>query len=432
MPDAKRVSERKVDMPAVLEVESVSKQFRIHRNRPVTLKESIVRRLTGRYDTGSIHWALHNVTFSVEKGCTLGIIGHNGAGKSTLLRLLCGLGRPTTGRIRCRGVVSGLLELGSGFHPDMTGRENLMTGGILSGLTKRQVLAKQQEIIAFAELEEFIDQPVRTYSNGMYLRLAFAAAIHFDPDILVIDEVLAVGDSRFRQRCLERLATFRTSGKTLILTSHDTAQIRSLCNEVLVLEEGRVAMQGDPEGAIQCYEDLMRQRTEKRAAQISGGTAPPSFVVEHGSRTGTQEASIRAINLYDKCGRTTHTLFSGDSLTIELEYSLAKPLPDMASTLAIHSETNIKCFETYIPSVSTVFGPLAGHSSFCCHLPELPLLAGRYYLNVGLYPADWSYVYDYHWEMHDLQVISKDETPSQVSGVVLVRPVWSSQITPNF
>jgi ABC-type polysaccharide/polyol phosphate transport system, ATPase component len=165
----------------------------------------MIQRFTGRYKPGNTFWALRDVSFSIEQGCVLGIIGHNGAGKSTLLRLLCGLGRPTTGRIRRVGHVSGLLELGAGFHPDMTGRENLTTGGILSGLTKRQVRAKQEQIIDFAELEEFIDQPVRTYSNGMYLRLAFAAAIHFDPDVLIIDEVLAVGDSRFQKKCRDRL-----------------------------------------------------------------------------------------------------------------------------------------------------------------------------------------------------------------------------------
>lgn len=233
-------------MPAVLTVESVSKRFRVQRNRPATVKESIIRRLTGRYDAAGIFWALRDITFSIEQGQALGVIGHNGAGKSALLRLLCGLGRATTGRIHCEGEISGLLELGSGFQPDMTGRENLMIGGLLSGLTKRQVLAKQQEIIAFAELEEFIDQPVRTYSNGMYLRLAFATAIHFDPDILIIDEVLAVGDTRFQQKCLERLAAFRVEGKTFVLTSHDSTQISSLCDEVLVLEEKKRA--GNYEG----------------------------------------------------------------------------------------------------------------------------------------------------------------------------------------
>ncbi len=413
-------------MSAVLTVESVSKRYRIQRNRPITLKESIIRRLTGRYDKSNVFWALRDVTFSVEPGRALGIIGHNGAGKSTLLRLLCGLGRPTNGRIRHVGQVSGLLDLGGGFHPDMTGRENLITGGILSGLTRRQVLAKQEEIIAFAELEEFIDQPVRTYSNGMYLRLAFAAAIHFDPDVLVIDEVLAVGDSRFQQKCLDRLATFRGADKTSIITSHDSAQIRYLCDEVLVLEEGRVAMIGDPESAIQCYNDLMRQRTEKRAAQLSGGTAQPSPVIERGSRKGTLEAEICAVNLYNTQGKTVNTLDSGDDLTIVLEYNLTKPLSDFALALGIFTETNIKCFESCMSSVITVFGSLSKHGSLSCRLSALPLLPGSYYINVGLYPADWSYVYDYHWQMHPLHVLSKSGECSGISGVISLHPVWSA------
>src|SRR5262249_33631250 len=157
----------------------------------------------------------------------------------------------------------------SGFHPDMTGRENIMTGGLLLGLTAREVRAIEREIIAFAELEAFIDEPIRTYSSGMYLRLAFATALQFDPAVLVIDEILAVGDARFQQKCLERLAAFRAAKKTLILTSHSTDQIRSFCDEVLVLEEGRVVMQAEPDIAIDCYVDLMRQRTARRAAQIS-------------------------------------------------------------------------------------------------------------------------------------------------------------------
>lgn len=413
-------------MSSVLIVESVSKQFRVQRNRRLTLKESIIRRLTGQRNTNNTFWALRDINFSVERGQVLGIIGHNGAGKSTLLRLLCGLGLPTTGRIHRNGQISGLLELGTGFHPDMTGRENIMTAGILNGLTKRQVQEQEQDIIAFAELEEFIDQPVRTYSSGMYLRLAFAAAIHFDPDVLIIDEVLAVGDSRFQQKCIERLKEFRRKEKTLILTSHDLDQIRTLCDAVLVLEEGRVVMQGDPETAIHCYNDLMRQRTEKRAAQLSGeGTVKPSLTLEQGSRLGTQEATIRAVNVYDVEGRATDYLHSGSGLTIELEYSLTKPLPDLALTLGIYTETNVKCFETYITSFSATFGSLAERGRFRCHLPELPLLPGLYYINLGLYPVDWSYTYDYHWQMHPLHVANGNGVPRESSGVVSLHPIWS-------
>lgn len=413
-------------MSTVLTVESVSKRYRIQRNRPITVKESIIQRLTGRHNTANTFWALRDIHFSLERGTVLGIIGHNGAGKSTLLRLICGLGMPTTGRIRRVGHVSGLLELGGGFHPDMTGRENLFTGGVLSGLTKRQVMAKQAEIIAFAELEEFIDQPVRTYSSGMYLRLAFATAIHFEPDIMVIDEVLAVGDSRFQKRCLERLAAFRNSGKTTVLTSHDTAQIQSMCDEVLVLEEGRVAMHGEPKSTIQCYNDLMRQRTEKRAAQISGVTDRDNLTVEQGSRMGTQEVSIRGICLYDKKGNTVQSLYSGDSLKIILEYSLNNPVTDFALTLGIYSEADIKCFESCITSVNTTFGSVNKRDSITCFISELHLLPGLYYINAGIYPTDWNYVYDYHWQMHSLHIEGKNVQSSGVSGVVSVHPVWST------
>lgn len=411
-------------MEPVIAVHSVSKQFYIRNNRPATLKESLVRWMSGRSDKSRTFQALHDVSFSVERGQALGIIGHNGAGKSTLLRLLCGLGRPTSGSIHSTGHISGLLDLGSGFHPDMSGRENIMTGGLLSGLTRHEVLQHQEEIIAFAELEEFIDHPVRTYSSGMYLRLAFATAMQFDPEVLVIDEVLAVGDTRFQQKCLERLARFRAAGKTLILTSHVTDQIRNLCDEVVVLEEGHFVMQADPVSAIHCYNDLMLQRTERRAGQIAN-TVASSIVLEQGSRQGTQEASIGNVTLWNDHEQVTSTILSGTALNIELQYHLAKPLQDMILSLSIYNEGYVKCFETMIPSMRAAFGPLQDSGNVRCHLPEMPLLPGRYYVNVGLYPTDWAYIYDFHWLMHALYVTTQDTTSGTVSGVVHLRPQWS-------
>jgi lipopolysaccharide transport system ATP-binding protein len=413
-------------MSAALTVDSVSKCFRVGGDRPTSFKEWLVWQMTGRHRRDGALWALRDVSFTVEKGRSLGIIGHNGAGKSTLLRLLCGLGRPTSGRIIRDGYVSGLLELGSGLDPEMTGRENIMTAGILNGLTKRQVLEQRDEIIAFSELEDFIDQTVRTYSSGMFVRLAFSTAIHFDPDVLMIDEVLAVGDSRFQQKCLDRLQAFRKEGKTLVIVSHSTDLIRSLCDEVMVLEEGRVAAQGDPESAIRCYNDLMRKRSERRAEQISGGKSRPNLAVERGSRLGTQEAAVSAVHLHDGKGRATDGIFSGDGLKIVLEYTLSVPLPDMALILGIYSEINVKCFESVIASTTATFGPLNNAGCLSCHLPILPLLPGRYYVDVGLYPTDWNYVYDYHWRMHVLHVTSSSPTPPGLSGVISVTPIWSS------
>jgi len=411
-------------MREALKVEAVSKCFKVQRDRPTSIKESVVRYLTGHRYGREMFWALRDVSFSLEQGQVLGIIGHNGAGKSTLLRLLCGVGRPSCGRICSNGYVSGLLELGSGLHLEMTGRENIMTVGILNGLTRRQILAQQDGIISFAELEKFIDQPLRTYSSGMYLRLAFSTAIHFDPDVLMIDEVLAVGDSRFQQKCLDRLNAFRRTGKTLVLVSHSTDQIRSLCDEVLVLEEGRVATQSDPESAFECFNDLMRQRSERRAAELSGGN-PPDITVEHGSRLGTQEASISAVRLYDDQGRVTDRLLSGGSLKIELDYQVAAPVNDMALILGVYSEASVKCLEASIASVRGFIGSLAERGRLTCNLPKLPLLDGRYYVDVGLYPTDWSYLYDYHWHMHVLHIESQAGMPPGVSGVISVKPAWS-------
>ena len=411
-------------MDLVLEIQGVSKRFWIQRNRPATLKELFSQRLNGGYRTAAgEHWALREVNVSLEKGRSLGIIGHNGAGKSTLLRLVCGLGRPTTGKIRYWGQLGSLLELGSGFQSEMTGRENLLTGGILGGLSRREVEAIQDDIIAFAELEEFIDQPVRTYSSGMYLRLAFATVTHFDPDFLVIDEQLAVGDSRFRQKCLDRLKSFRKAGKSLLIVSHDLDQIRASCDEVLVLEEGRILMRGDPESAIRSYYDVMRQRTEKRQAQI-GVADQPIAPVQQGTRYGTQEASITAVRLFDGEDRMTDHIYAGSPLTVELEYLRLNAVSDMACLVGIFNENYTKCFETFIPSVQTASGQLSERGSIRCRLPQVPLVPARYYIDVGLFPPDWSFVYDHHQAMHTLHVMNESGILADVSGVLMVRPDW--------
>jgi lipopolysaccharide transport system ATP-binding protein len=413
-------------MSTALTVDSISKQFRTHHNRPVTLKEALVRRLNGQVEPPREHWVLRDVSFKLGRGRALGIIGHNGAGKSTLLRLLCGLGRPNSGKISVAGRISGLLDLGSGFHADMTGRENIMTGGLLTGFTRREVLAQQEEIISFAELEEAIDEPVRTYSSGMYMRLAFATAMQFDPDILVIDEVLAVGDARFQQKCLKRMDAFRAAGKTLILTSHVPDQIRSLCDEALVLDDGHVVMHADPASAMRYYDDLMRQRTERRAADLSGYRAADLPALEQGRRQGTQEASIAEVALSNERREPVDHIRSGEGLHVDLVYRLAQPLDDMIASLTIFSEAHVKCFESIIPSVSAAFGPLAGEGRLRCYLPELPLLPGRYYINVGLYPLGWAYIYDYHWQMHVLDIGDEKRSRSNVSGVVSLQPIWST------
>lgn len=413
-------------MSTALTVARVSKRFRFRGNHPRTLRESFTHFLSGRSATGTKNWALRDVSFVVEQGTTFGIIGHNGAGKSTLLRLLCGLSYPTSGRIVREGRFSGILELGGGFNPELTGRQNLMTAGILNGLTPSEVKAREENIVSFAELERFIDQPTRTYSSGMYLRLAFAAAMEFEPSVLVLDEVLAVGDERFQKKCMDRIVELKQAGTTLIVTSHNPDQILSLCDEVLVLEEGRVVMQGDPQSALASYHDLLRQRTETRAASLAKSTVPSPLVTEKGSRQGTLEASITAVHLYDHQDQPLEKLESGQGFRITLTYRIASSINDLALLVGVYNETHVKCFETSISSMATTFGTLSPEGTITCTIKSLPLLPGQYFVNVGLYPTDWSFIYDYHWQMHAFHIYKPEGERAKMSGVVAIEATWSS------
>ena len=413
-------------MPRVLTVLQVSKRFFLHDHRQRTLRGVLTRLLTGRFSNSTSLWALRDVSFEVEHGKTFGIIGHNGAGKSTLLRLLCGLSRPTNGRIVVDGRVSGILELGGGFNPNLTGRQNVLTAGILNGLTPSEVKAREQKIISFAELERFIDLPTRTYSTGMYLRLAFAAAMEFEPAVLVLDEVLAVGDERFQKKCMDRIAELKQAGTTLIVTSHSPEQILSLCDEVLVLEEGRVVMQGDPQSALASYHDLLRQRTETRAASLPERTDPSLLATKKGIRQGTLEASIIAVHLYDHQDQPLEKLESGQGLRMTLMYRIVPSINDLALLVGIYNEAHVKCFEVSISSMASTFGTLSPEGTITCTIKSLPLLAGQYFMNVGLYPTDWSFIYDYHWQMHPFHIYRPEPERAQISGVVAMEATWSS------
>ena len=410
-------------MSLVVAVHQVSKRFDVEENRPRTLKESVVRTVAGKRGQKKTIWALRDVSFEVMRGQTLGIIGHNGAGKSTLLRLLCGIGRPTSGKITCQGTVAGLLQL-STFHPLLTGRENIRTASILSGLTRNQAESLEETIISFSELEEFIDQPVRTYSDGMTLRLAFSAAVHLDPDLLIIDEILTVGDIGFEQKCKERLKSFKSSGKTIILSSHEMEQVRSFCDEVMVLDQGKILFHTDPESAIRNYHDLMRQRTEARAQQISVEKASIDHPAEQGSRTGTHEAMITAVRFQNEAGNDSRDFQSGSKLTIKMDLSFMNEIKDVAASLGIFTEKDVKCFEASIPSLKSLIGTFNGSAKVHCTFPALPLLPGRYYVNIGLFPTNWEFIYDYHWQMHSFDILGKQ---ANVTGILSVNPVFSGE-----
>ncbi len=241
-------------------VENLGKKFRrFHQDRPYTFQEAITRGFK-RMRSVDEFWALRNVSFSIPKGKMLGVVGHNGAGKSTLLRLVGKLGRPDEGKIETSGRMGALLSLGAGFHPELTGRENIFINGVISGLLRSEVKGQFDSIVDFAELEDFIDNPLHTYSNGMRMRLGFAVAAHIHPEILLIDEVLAVGDMAFQKKCLNRIHKFRESGCTILLVSHQTSFMEEYCDSVIWLNKGNIQDMGDPQNVIHSYNSMMRTK----------------------------------------------------------------------------------------------------------------------------------------------------------------------------
>ena len=235
-----------------VQVDNVTQRFRVIHERPDTLRELFSRFFQTKVSYHDFE-AVSNVSFRVNRGEMLGIVGKNGSGKSTLLKIVAGIYKPTSGSVQVDGSVAPLLELGAGFHQELTGRENILLNGLLLGYSKREMIAREDKIIEFAELGEFIDAPVKQYSSGMYMRLAFSVATEVNPDILLVDEILAVGDFTFQQRCLDRLTQFRRSGKTILLVTHSAAHITALCDRVLVLEHGKMLFEGDPQRGLEAY-----------------------------------------------------------------------------------------------------------------------------------------------------------------------------------
>jgi lipopolysaccharide transport system ATP-binding protein len=399
---------------AIVEASKISKEYRLPNTRPATLKASLMAMMSGHQRAGGERvWALRDVDLSVERGSALGVIGHNGAGKTTLLRLLCGVGRPTRGTLRIDGRTGGVLALGTGFHGDLTGRENVIVGGVLNGMTTQEARRREPEIVRFAELDDVIDHPLRTYSSGMHMRLAFSTALHSDPDVLVIDEVLAVGDARFQKKCLDRLRAFRRGGGTMILASHVLEHVRALCDQVMVLENGRAVAIDDPEAAIDEYESRLDARTDDASA---AGTA---------GRQGSGEAKITAVRALDAAGRATDVVRSRTPAGFEIDYTARAKLEDMSVTLGIFAGA-MKCFEIGIPSYRSELGALKRRGRIRCRVSDLPLAAGRYFVVVGLYAPQWERVFDYHWQMHSIE-IAPDEGSSPSSGPVAVAAEWVAE-----
>lgn len=323
-------------------------------------------------------WALRNISFEVKEGDVLGIIGKNGAGKTTLLKILTRITDPTEGRIELKGRVGSLLEVGTGFHPELTGHENIYLYGAILGMDRYEVTRKYDEIVAFAELEKFVETPVKRYSSGMRMRLAFAVAAHLEPEILLIDEVLAVGDIGFQKKCLGKMESVAKRGRTVLFVSHNMAAVNSLCDKVILLNEGQIEKKGISREIISYYKNEIFKITS------SDDTEPGLWKSQKNQNWA--KAKIKAVEMLDPdTGKRKETLTTGDSVTFRLHYFSEIDLQEASFMFGICTEENIvliKCNSLRIDGVET---PLKKGNHFLdCVFPGFPLAAGNYYIMTGI------------------------------------------------
>jgi ABC-type polysaccharide/polyol phosphate transport system ATPase subunit len=425
-------SEQRLPATPAVRARDLGKVYRrfLHKHQFRTLKSAL---LTGSLLEGlapdQTFTALDGVSFDVPKGTTFGVIGENGSGKSTLLKLLAGITRPTRGTLTVDGRISALIELGAGFHPEISGRENVAINGIMLGLSRRQVEERFDEIVDFAELRNFIDAPVKTYSSGMYARLGFAVAIHVDPEVLLIDEVLAVGDEAFTRKCLDKIAEFRRRGRTILIVTHSLGLAEKMCDEVLWLRQGRIADQGDPKRVVDAYltyvaggEEALLARGHGQAAAAEEAAPVPAPPAEeqapHGyrqGRWGSREVEITAVRLLDDRGQERHVYVPGESLTVALGLRASRRVEDFVFGIGLFTADGVCVYgtNTHLEEYQAVACDGAGEVRFV--MTHLALVEGTYLLDVAAHRRDGT-PYDYHRGLYSFRVRSR------VKDVGLHRP----------
>jgi ABC-2 type transport system ATP-binding protein len=365
--------------PAVVRVEDVAKRFVVRKDN--SLKERIVT--LGRL--GRQHredfWALNGVSLSIEAGTTIGLIGHNGSGKSTLLKLIGGVLDPTRGRIERRGRVAALLELGAGFHPDLTGRENIFLNASILGLSEKETESRIDDMLAFAGIGDFIDTAVKFYSSGMYVRLAFSVAVHVDPDILLVDEVLTVGDEAFQRKCMDKIRSFQQEGRTIILVTHSLGQVQEVCDRAVLLNRGEIVHDGDPREAVKKFRDILEERRQ-------------SEIDSHDTDENTHHFSVsNAIAVPDHPGPSGE-LMNGDDLTIAFDVSSTRHLDGMSLAISVDNAGGQVAFNTTTRRLESVIEPFVGVRRAHFRLKDTRFGPGKYFVNISIMESGGQHLWD--------------------------------------
>ena len=453
-----------------ISVRDVTKAYRRYSRRKkfATLKSALIDgTLVGDLRPDETFPALRGVSFEVPKGVTFGIIGRNGSGKSTMLKLVAGITKPTSGTVVVDGRISALIELGAGFHPEISGRENVFINGIMLGLTKKEITRRFDEIVEFADMSDFIDAPVKTYSSGMYMRLGFAVAVHVDPDVLLIDEVLAVGDEAFSHKCLDKFGEFRRRNKTILLVTHSLNLIERFCDEALWLDSGATRSSGDPMRVVGAYRTAVGQAEERtlaaddarareqvgrgsgaaegaaaatageaeaavgeasRGAPADGGgsAAADAGPLERGGdkrvegRWGTREIEITDVVLADASGEPGHVFQSGDAMSIRLSVKAARVATDFVFGIGLFTPEGVCCYGTNTDLEGLEAQTFEGVATVVFHIGALDLVEGTYKLDVAVHKRD-GYPYDYHRFLYTLRVTSQ----SRDIGIYRPRHEWT-------
>jgi ABC-2 type transport system ATP-binding protein len=415
-------------MSVAVDIVSVSKRFRLYHEKYTSLKERIIHLGKIPYDE---FWALKNIDLEIKEGETIGLLGHNGSGKSTLLKCIAGILMPTSGEIRTVGRLAALLELGAGFHPDLTGRENVFMNASILGMSNKEIERRFDEIVGFAELERFIDNQVKYYSSGMYVRLGFAVAVNMEPDILLVDEVLAVGDELFQRKCIDRVKQFQREGRTIVFVTHGADMVRQICDRAAVLDDGDMVALGTPGEAVRTYREHLLQR--RRYHDIEElGLDELDGISSNGDRRGEDESALSPVergrrheqkrNLKIKITGVTfepdlgRPFEPGDELTIRIHYDAPEPMEDVLVGITVYDMQGIVVFATNTQWLNADVPTLSGKGSVAFSFDPIQLGDGTFPVTVGLVSNDTSRVYDWREQGFSFEVLN----PHRTAGLMYI------------
>ena len=404
----------------VIEVKDVTKSFKVYLDKGSQLKERLLFRKRSRYEERKV---LRGISFSVKKGEAIGLIGHNGCGKSTTLKLLTRIMYPDSGSIKMQGRVSSLIELGAGFHPDMSGRENIYTNAAIFGLNKKEIDSRIQSIIDFSELKDFIDNPVRTYSSGMYMRLAFSVAINVDADILLIDEILAVGDANFQSKCFNKLREIKSHGTTIVIVSHSLGQIEQICDRSIWIHDGLIKAEGPPKEIDLEYLDYMSRKIQDRnkKSEEAADTEEPAKNKD-GKRWGSGEARIKRIRSFASDGTEQSVFRVGEDIRLTVDYTVKKPVQDAVIGFGIFDMNGVQCYGTNTRIDKLPEMTLTKDGTAEITMKNVQLLSGEYMIDIAIEQGEGIPV-DYYRQAYKIQMLSAYGD----AGIARIDHTWNLQ-----